>query len=163
MASDVLSTMLEEIHCCLWHIICEGLAFANSQLQITVLVFLAWQHGPVCTGCAAEYTETVCLHQTGVYPLSVWGHFTLCYSEPWSSPSPVLAPVLHSLLTIFDSGNKSSFHSSGQTEMMHCITAAFMKVFISYLKCFYIHLLCYDLQEEKESNFTGGKTATCEN
>lgn len=63
----------------------------------------------------------------------------------------------------FDPGVWSSFYNSGQLETMHCIIAAFMKVFISYLKCFHEHSLCFDLQKEKESSFTGGKTATCEN
>lgn len=144
----------------------RDLSFHSSRLYRFGCGQLSWF---VLHGCMSlvsqlvQNTGSVCLHLTGIYPLSIWGYFRLCYSEPSSSRSPVLSPVLHSLLTIFDPANKSSFHSSGQTEMMHCITAAFMKVFISYLKCFYIHLLCYDLQKEKESSFTGGKTATCEN
>lgn len=80
---------------------------------------------------------------------------------PSAPPSPPnLIPLL---LPEFDPGVWGSFHNLGQSEKMHCIIAACMKVFISYLKCFHVRSLCFDLQKEKESSFTAGKTATCEN
>lgn len=73
-------------------------------------------------------------------------------------------PLLPGIIPFnFDPGVWSSFHDLGQSGTVHCIIAAFMKVFISYLKCFHVHSLCFDLQKGKESSFTGGKTATCEN
>ena len=80
------------------------------------------------------------------------------------SPPNLLLPLLPDMIPPnFDAGVWSSFYDWGQSGTVRCIIVAFLKVFISYLKCFHVHSLCFDLQKEKESSFTGGKTATCEN
>lgn len=79
-------------------------------------------------------------------------------------PANLILPLLPEMIPLnLDPGVRASLESLGQSRLKPCIIAAFMKVFISYLKCFHVHSLCFDLQKEKESSFTGGKTATCEN
>lgn len=93
----------------------------------------------------------------------LWFLFSHVQSSSPSSLDLILFLLPKMVPPTFDPSLWSSFYNLGQSEMMHCIIAAFMKVFISYLKCFHVLLLCFDLQKEKESSFTGGKTATCEN
>lgn len=96
-------------------------------------------------------------------PAAIVASLPLLISFPLSLPNLPL-PLLPEIIPFnFDPGVWSSFHDLGQSGTVHCIIAAFMKVFISYLKCFHVHSLCFDLQKGKESSFTGGKTATCEN
>lgn len=91
----------------------------------------------------------------------LWLLFLFSFPTLFSILLFLLSPEILSLH--FNLGVRSTFHNLDLSEVMHCIIAAFMKVFISYLKCFHVHSLCFDLQKEKESSFTGGKTATCEN
>lgn len=139
-----------------------------------VNIFLA----PALSSANGEYrllTERVCSRRKGLrkYLLimnrpKLWLFFfslSLTLLPPLLHPPPIsFYPLLPEMIPPnFDPGVWSSFHDLGQSEMAHCIIAPFMKVFISYLKCFHVHSLCFDLQKEKESSFTAGKTATCEN
>ena len=96
-------------------------------------------------------------------PAEIMASLPLLISVPLSLPNLPLPLLLEIIPFNFDPGVWSSFPDLGQSGTVRCIIAAFMKVFISYLKCFHVHSLCFDLQKGKESSFTGGKTATCEN
>lgn len=138
----------------------------HHTLSITLFRFhLLWRRG-------SSYTWLLffCFFFWSPIPaLGLWGRLQIFLYFVYCSHLPINILRRPSLCALPPQMNRDVLHLTsgsrfpGQSDTRLWIPAAFIKLFISYLKCFYIHLLCYDLLEKKESSFTGGETATCEN